>query len=40
VFFFTFLQGFLLGVLNVGHRPLSCERNFIQLPFTPLWSPP
>jgi hypothetical protein len=25
----------LLGVLNVGHSPVSCERNFIRLPFTP-----
>jgi hypothetical protein len=30
-----FPSGVLLGVLNVGHRPVSCERNFIRLPFTP-----
>jgi hypothetical protein len=24
----------LLGVLNMGHRPVSCERNFIRVSFT------
>jgi hypothetical protein len=34
VFFIIFHQGFLLGILNMGHRQVSCERNFIWLPFT------
>jgi hypothetical protein len=40
VFFVTFLHGFLLRFLNMGHWPVSCERNFIRLPFTLLRSPP
>jgi hypothetical protein len=39
VFFITFPPGFLLGVLNVRHRPVSCEGNFIRLQVTPLQSP-
>jgi hypothetical protein len=39
VFFIIFLQGFLLGVLNMGHKLVSCERNFILLPFTPSGRP-
>jgi hypothetical protein len=35
LFFINLLQGFLLGVLDVGHRPVSCKRNLIRLPFTP-----
>jgi hypothetical protein len=34
VFLITYLQGFLLVVLNVGPRLVSYERNFIWLLFT------
>jgi hypothetical protein len=38
VLFITFLQGFLLGTLNVGHRPISYEK-FYSAPVHPLPPP-